>query len=69
MEDRFKETNTYKFFYDLIFDITEDYRQNENKVYDFDKTIENLMSDDDLWQMLNDSVWGNLVEEKGSDLK
>ena len=69
MEDRFKETNTYKFFYDLIFDITEDYRQNENKVYDFDKTIENLMSDDDLWQMLNDSVWYNLVEEKGSDLK
>lgn len=68
MENSFKKTNTYKFFQDLIWDITEDYRQNENKVYDIDKTIENLMGDDNFWQMLNDSVWENLVEiRKESD--
>lgn len=68
MENSFKKTSTYKFFQDLIWDITEDYRQNENKVYDIDKTIENLMGDDNFWQMLNDSVWENLVEiRKESD--
>ena len=27
--NKFKKTNTYKFFKDLIYDITEDYRTNE----------------------------------------
>lgn len=68
MESSFKKTSTYKFLQDLIWDITEDYRQNENKVYDIDKTIENLIGDDNFWQMLNDSVWENLVEiRKESD--
>lgn len=57
-------TNTYKFFEDLIFDITEDYRTNENKEYDFNKTIENLMGDDEFWQNLTNAVWNNLVEIK-----
>ena len=60
-------TNTYKFFEDLIFDITEDYRTNENKEYDFNKTIENLMDDDEFWQNLTNAVWKNLVEIKGSE--
>lgn len=62
MEEKFKESSSYKFFKDLIWDITEDYRTNEDKEYDFDKTIDNLMADDELWQQLNDSVWNNLVE-------
>ena len=62
MEEKFKETNTYKFFKDLIYDITEDYRTNENKEYDFDKTIDNLMEDDEFWQELTNAVWNNLVE-------
>ncbi|MBR2652820.1 MAG: hypothetical protein IKC22_00645 [Bacilli bacterium] len=62
MEEKFKETNTYNFFKDLIYDITEDYRTNENKEYDFDKTIDNLMEDDEFWQELTNAVWNNLVE-------
>lgn len=62
MEEKFKETSTYKFFNDLIWDITEDYRTNENKEYDFDKTIDNLMEDDEFWQELTNAVWNNLVE-------
>lgn len=60
----FKKTNTYKFFKDLIYDITEDYRINENKEYNFDETIDNLMDDDELWQNLTNAVWNNLVEIK-----
>lgn len=59
-----KETNTYKFLNDLIYDITEDNRTNQNKKYDFDKTIENLIDDDEFWQNINDLVWKNLVEIK-----
>ena len=62
MRKNFEETNTYKFFKDLIWDITEDYRTNENKEYDFDKTIDNLMADDELWQELTNAVLNNLVE-------
>lgn len=57
-----KETSVYKFFEDLVYDITEDYRTNENKEYDVKKTIENLYDDDNLWQELTDAVWRNLVE-------
>ena len=57
--------NVYNFFYDLIFDITEDYRTNQGKEYDFDKTIDKLIADDKLWQELTDAVWDNLVEKKG----
>lgn len=66
-----KNKNSYKFFEDLIYDITDDYRQNEGKQYDIEKTIENLYGDDDLWQQLNDSVWNNLVEieDKYTSLK
>lgn len=56
--------SSYKFFKDLIYDITEDYRLNENKEYDFEKTIDNLMTDDDLWQELTNAIWRNLVEIK-----
>ena len=62
-----KETNTYKFFNDLIYDITEDYRINEDKEYDFDKTINNLMEDDSFWQELTNAVWRNLVEIEKED--
>ena len=64
MENKIKETNRYKFFEDLIWDITDDYRQNENKEYDIEKTIENLYDDEELWQVLTDRVWQNLVEKK-----
>ena len=64
MENKIKETNGYKFFEDLIWDITDDYRQNENKEYDIEKTIENLYDDEELWQVLTDRVWQNLVEKK-----
>lgn len=67
MEEKFKKTNTYKFLNDLIYDITEAYRTNENKNYDFNKTIDNLMADDDLWQELTNAIWRNLVEIKGDD--
>lgn len=56
--------NSYKFFEDLVYDITEDYRTNENKKYDIKKTIDNLMADDNLWQELTNAVWNNLVESE-----
>jgi hypothetical protein len=56
--------NSYKFFEDLICDVTEDYRANEGKKYDIKKTIENLYNDDELWQLLTDHVWNNLVESE-----
>lgn len=59
--------SSYKFFEDLIYDITEDYRLNENKEYDFEKTIENLMADDDLWQELTNAIWRNLVEKEDDE--
>lgn len=58
------ENNSYKFFKDLIDDVTYDYRINQNKNYDIEKTIENLYNDDDLWQALSDAVWDNLVESE-----
>ena len=67
MEEKFKETNTYKFFQDLVWDITEDCRTNENKEYNIDKTIENMVADDILWQKLTDSVWRNLVEKESEN--
>ena len=63
MENKIKETNGYKFFEDLIWDITDDYRQNENKEYDIEKTIENLYDDEELWQELTNAVWRNIVEK------
>lgn len=62
MEDSFKKTNTYKFFFDLVWDVTEDDRTNGNKEFDFNKTIDNMMSDDNLWQELTNAVWQSLVE-------
>ena len=56
--------NSYKFFEDLIYDVTEDYRANEGKKYDIKTTIENLYNDDELWQLLTDHVWNNLVESE-----
>ena len=67
MSEAFKETNTYKFFKDLIYDITEDYRINENKRYNFDKTIDNLMADDNLWQELTNAIWNNLVDNASEE--
>lgn len=67
MGEKFKETNTYKFFQDLVWDITEDYRTNENKEYNIDKTIDNMVADDILWQKLTDSVWRNLVEKESEN--
>lgn len=57
-----KELNGYKFFEDLIYDITEDNRLNENKEYDIERTIENMYEDDEFWQELTNAVWNNLVE-------
>lgn len=65
MSESFKRGNTYKFFYNLIWDITEDYRTNENKEYDIEKTIEKIIEDDNFWQMLNDYIWKVLVEKEG----
>lgn len=59
-----ESNNSYKFFEDLIYDVTDDYRNNEGKKYDIDKTIDNLYDDDDLWQALTDAVWNNLVESE-----
>ena len=59
-----KNTSAYNFFKDLVYDITEDYRTNENKKYDIEKTVENLIDDDELWQDLTNYVWNNLVEIK-----
>lgn len=56
--------STCKFFEDVVYDITEDYRTNENKKYDIEKTVENLIDDDELWQDLTNYVWNNLVEIK-----
>lgn len=58
------ENNSYKFFKDLIDDVTYDYRINQNKNYDIEKTIDNLYNDDDLWQALTDAIWDNLVESE-----
>ena len=58
------ENNSYKFFKDLIEDVTYDYRINQNKNYDIEKTIDNLYNDDDLWQALTDAIWDNLVESE-----
>lgn len=57
-----KELNGYKFFEDLIYDITEDNRLNENKEYDIERTIQKMYEDDELWQELTNAVWNNLVE-------
>lgn len=58
------ENNSYKFFKGLIDDVTYDYRINQNKNYDIEKTIDNLYNDDDLWQALMDAIWDNLVERE-----
>ena len=65
MSESFKRGNTYKFFYNLIWDITEDYRTNLGKEYNIDKTIEKIIEDDNFWQMLNDYIWKVLVEKEG----
>lgn len=57
-----KELNGYKFFEDLVYDVTEDYRLNENKEYDIERTIQKMYEDDELWQELTNAVWNNLVE-------
>ena len=62
MNEKFKESNTYKFFRDLILDMTEDQRTQENKKYDIDKTINILMEDDQLWQDLENAILDDLVE-------
>ena len=63
-----KDTNSYKFFEDLIYDITEDYRLNENKNYDIERTIEKIYADDTLWQDITNAVLNNIVEkEKEND--
>lgn len=62
MDEKLKESNLYKFFQDLILDMTEEQRTQENKKYDIDKTIENLISDDQLWQELENAVLDDLVE-------
>ena len=62
MDEKLKESNLYKFFQDLILDMTEEQRTQENKKYDIDKTIENLIGDDQLWQELENAVLDDLVE-------
>ena len=55
---------TYDFFKNLIYDVTEDFRTNQNKKYNIDETIKNLINDDILWQRMTDAVWHNLVKEQ-----
>lgn len=62
MNEKLKESNTYKFFRDLILDMTEDQRTQENKKYDIDSTINILMEDDQLWQDLENAILDDLVE-------
>ena len=62
MDEKLKESNLYKFFRDLILDMTEDQRTQENKKYDIDSTIENLSGDDELWGQLENAVLDDLVE-------
>ena len=58
-----KNTSSYKFFEDLVYDITDDFRQNEGKEYNVEKIIENLFKDDDLWQELTNAIWRNIGKE------
>lgn len=62
MNEKFKESNTYKFFRGLILDMTEEQRTQENKKYDIDSTINILMEDDQLWQDLENAILDDLVE-------
>lgn len=62
MSEEFKKSNTYNFLFDLIWDITEDYRTNLGKEYNINETIEKIVKDDNFWQKLNDYIWNNLVE-------
>jgi len=62
MDEKLKESNLYKFFQDLVLDMTEEQRTQENKKYDIDKTIENLIGDDELWGQLENAVLDDLVE-------
>lgn len=55
---------TYDFFKNLIYDVAEDFRTNQNKKYNIDETIKNLINDDILWQRMTDAVWHNLVKEQ-----
>ena len=57
----------YNFFEDLIYDVTEDFRTNLGKQYDINKTLDNLMDDDDLWQAMTDAIWNNLVEKEDEE--
>ena len=59
-----ENNNGYKFFEDLVWDVSEDLRVNENRVVDFEKTIDNLYADDELWQHLTDAIFRNLVEKE-----
>lgn len=62
MNEKLKESNLYKFFQGLVLDMTEEQRTQENKKYDIDKTIENLIGDDELWKQLESAVLDDLVE-------
>lgn len=62
MNEKLKESNLYKFFQDLILDMTEEQRTQENKKYDIEKTIENLIGDDELWEQLENAVLDDLVK-------
>lgn len=62
MNEKLKESNLYKFFQDLILDMTEEQRTQKNKKYDIEKTIENLIGDDELWEQLENAVLDDLVE-------
>ena len=59
MNEKFKESNTYKFFRDLILDMTEG---QEDREYDIDSTINIIMEDDQLWQDLENAILDDLVE-------
>ena len=59
MNEKFKESNTYKFFRDLILDMAEG---QEDREYDIDSTINIIMEDDQLWQDLENAILDDLVE-------
>lgn len=62
MSDKWKETSmTYKFLKDFLEDMTSG---NEEKEYDIEKTIDNIMEDDYLWDNLYYAIEQDLVEKE-----
>lgn len=58
---------TLEFFMNLIADVTEDARTNEDKSYDIEKSAISMIEDDALWQALTDATWRNLKEDEKNE--